>query len=73
LDFTPNGFWVCEHCRANEAIVLHLPLAGIVMILIVLAWQQFRERAFLRALDDRDRTIRQVVTLFLQHIGTDDK
>jgi hypothetical protein len=53
--------------------MFYLPLVGLLMIIVVMAWMQAREAALLSALDEREKTIRKVVDGFLQHIGTDQK
>jgi hypothetical protein len=53
--------------------MFYLPLVGLVMVIVVMAWMQAREAALLAALNEREKTIRKVVDGFLQHIGADEK
>jgi hypothetical protein len=53
--------------------MFYLPLVGLVMIIVVMAWMQARESALLGALEDREKTIRKIVDKFMAHIGTDEK
>ena len=70
----PTGFLTaCERCQSIESLMFYLPLVGLVMVIVVMAWMQAREAALLNALDEREKTIRKVVDGFLQHIGADEK
>jgi hypothetical protein len=53
--------------------MFYLPLVGLLMIIVVMAWMQAREAALLAALNKREETIRKIVDKFLAHIGTDEK
>ena len=70
---TPNGFLACERCQTIESLMFYLPLVGLVMIIVVMAWMQARESALLGALEDREKTIRKIVDKFMAHIVTEDK
>ena len=70
----PSGFLTtCDRCQTIESLMFYLPLVGLVMVIVVMAWMQAREAALLSALDEREKTIRKVVDGFLQHISTDEK
>ena len=70
----PTGFLTtCERCQSIESLMFYLPLVGLVMVIVVMAWMQAREAALLAALNEREKTIRKVVDGFLQHIGADEK